>query len=94
MANVKINQKLNQPTFKTIMEQKKAGGLHVIREVTGPVTQEDVIGRVTTAFNLGKKLDVHLELYGIQKEPGGKKPVEGNFRFEEIGAVFYLVRKG
>lgn len=91
MANVKINQKMCSSVFKRMMEQRKSGGLHVIRDVTTP-TKEDVIGRVTDAFNLGKKIDVFLELYGIQKEPGGKKPVAGVFRFAELGNVFYLVR--
>lgn len=96
MANVKINQKMCMGTFKILMDQKKSGGLHVIREVNGKPSAHatDVIGRVTNAFNLGKKIDVYLELYGIQKEPGGKKPIEGIFRFEQLGDVFYLVRKG
>lgn len=93
MANVKLNQKITQQSFKEMMEQKKESGLFVVTPGTKPEAYGEILGRVTSAFNLGKKVDVHLELYGIQSEPGGKKPVAGVFRFEQLADVYYLVRK-
>lgn len=92
-SNVKFAQKLSTESFKRLIEQQKSpSGVHVVAGVdptVSPVTTDDVIGRVQGIYNLGKKLDVFLDLKGWN----GKSKIEGEFRFAQAGEVFYLVRK-
>lgn len=92
-SNVKFAQKLSNESFKRLVEQQKTEGVHVVSGIdptTTPVSIDHVIGRVQGIYNLGKKLDVYLDLKGWN----GKSKIEGEFRFAQAGNVFYLVRKG
>lgn len=92
-SNVKFAQKLSADSFKRLIEQQKTEGVHVVVGIdptVTPVSVDDVIGRVQGIYNLGKKLDVYLDLKGWN----GKSKIEGEFRFAQAGNVFYLVRKG
>lgn len=92
-SNVKFAQKLSADSFKRLVEQQKSpSGVHVVVGIdptNTPVTTDNVIGRVQGIYNLGKKLDVYLDLKGWN----GKSKIEGEFRFAQAGDVFYLVRK-
>lgn len=85
MANIKVQQKLGQEAFAVLNKQIKTGGVHVVTSVEGNTVKPDnVIGKVQSAFNLGGKIDVTLAV-----AVNGK----GEYRFEKIQDVYYLVRK-
>lgn len=95
MPNVKFAQKLGNDSYKRLVEQQKnGGGVFVITGVnpsTGPVTVDHVIGRVTSIFNLVKKLDVYVEL---KNERDNKKKLTGQYRFvQAVDDKFYLLHK-
>jgi len=86
MAQVKILQKIPMNTFKGVSDQLKAEGIHIISQgafKSGKVTQDNIRGRVVSAFNLGAKISVDVE---------SQVCCEGG-RFEKLGNVFYLVTK-
>ena len=78
--------------FKNIMDQKRTAQVHVVQGSCTPITKERIIGRVTAAFNLGKKVEVDMELYGVGVNQNGK-PTGGVFRFENIDDVYYVVKQ-
>jgi hypothetical protein len=91
--NVKFAQKLSADSFKRLMDQQKNEGVHVVYGIdptVAAVSTDHLLGRVQGIYNLGKKLDVYLEL----KDWNGRSKIEGEFRFVQTPAnVFYLVRK-
>lgn len=95
MPNVKFAQKLGNDSYKRLVDQQKnGGGVFVITGVNpsaDPVTVDHVIGRVTSIFNLVKKLDVYVEL---KNERDNKKKLEGQYRFvQAVDDKFYLLHK-
>lgn len=91
--NVKVVQKLSADTLRRLVDQQKTEGVHVVSGIdptVEQVTTQNVIGRVQGIYNLGKKLDVYLDL----KHWTGKVKIEGEFHFVQAANVFYLVRKG
>lgn len=93
MANVKIPQKISLPEFKVMMEQKKNAQLHVVLGSCLPITKDRILGRVVSMFNIGRKVDVNMELYNLAKSENNSKPVGGVFRFEVLDGVYYLVKQ-
>lgn len=61
-TKVKVHQKLGLEAFKRLNDQIKTEGVSVIS--CNPHTQrigpDDYIGKVTSVFNLGRKLEVEL----------------------------------
>jgi hypothetical protein len=91
MAKVMIQQKLGLDSFRKLTDQIKAEGVHVVtsdgRDMsTRAVLQPDVICKVQSAFNLGKKIDVLFDRQDVLT-----KGYE--FHFTKFNDVFYLVRK-
>jgi len=83
MATLKVQQKLGHAAFKTLSEQIKGSGVHIINKVAGSVvTADDVIGKVHNAFLLGAKIEVTVP---------DKIDVKATYRFEKIGGAYYLV---
>lgn len=87
MSAIKILQKLGLEQFKKLYDQVRTEGVHVIssEDLNEPITSPKILGKVQSVFNLGKKLDVRVN----ETCPTGK----AQFRFEQLGGVFYLVRK-
>jgi hypothetical protein len=90
-TTVKIQQKLGMDPFKKLNSQLKEAGLHLVHsdgkdQPDRKITQENVICKVKQVFNLGKKMEVVLDV------DRAFKPEE--LRFQQFGDVFYLVRKG
>ena len=84
--SIKIKQKLGKESFAKLQEQIKTKGVKVIvHNEDGFVTTSDVIGRVSSVFNLnGEKLDVFTDL---------SKPKEkGSFKITLIQDDFYLMQ--
>ena len=84
--SIKIKQKLGKDSLAKLQEQLKAKGIKVIiHNEDGFVTTSDVIGRVSSVFNLNnEKLDVFTSL---------DKPKEkGAFKFTQIQDDFYLMQ--
>lgn len=66
MATIKVQQKLSQDDFKKLTAQiKSPGGVQII---TGKnpsieyITADDYLGKVSNAFNLGKKVEALVEM--------------------------------
>lgn len=86
MATLKVQQKLSLGAFKTLSEQIKSSGVHIINKVDGNVvTADDVIGRVGNAFLLGAKIEVQVP---------DKIDTKATYRFEKIADSYYLVHGG
>jgi hypothetical protein len=86
MAAIKIKQKLGKDSFSKLQSQLKDKGVKVIKyNADGFVTADDVIGRLTSVFNVNnEKLEVYLDL----KEADRKK----SFKVTRIQDDFYVMR--
>lgn len=65
MAKIKVQQKLGLEDFKSLAAQIKGDGVQVISGKNPSIeyiTGEDYLGKVSNAFNLGKKVEVLVEM--------------------------------
>jgi 2-hydroxy-3-keto-5-methylthiopentenyl-1-phosphate phosphatase len=84
--SIKIKQKLGKESFAKLQEQLKTKGVKVIvSNKDGFITSDDVIGKVTSVFNLGQKLDVYADVR--DKDKNGTE-----FKFAKIQDDFYLMQ--
>lgn len=84
MKPIKFLQKIGHDDFKDISAQARSGTLHVIRDPQpGAIKPDHIIGRVSSAFNLGKKVEVMADFvyWGPEKQ---------DLKFAKVDSVWYL----
>jgi hypothetical protein len=85
VSTFKFLQKVSQPDFKQITEQMRGAGLHVMRDPKpGGLKMDHVVGRVSSAFNLGKKVEVTANILYDPKD---------EVKLTKDDGVWYLVIK-
>lgn len=65
MATIKVQQKLGLEDFKSLSAQIKGEGVQIITAKNPSIeyiTGDDYLGKVSNAFNLGKKVEVLVEM--------------------------------
>lgn len=84
--NIKIKQKLGKDALATLQAQIKGKGVKVIVfNKDGFVTTDDVLGKVTNVFDLGKKLDAFTDLDKKDHKAEG-------YTFTKIQNDYYLMQ--
>lgn len=90
MATIKVLQKFSQEQFKAIISKiKEPGeGMLIVKDTKGnPLSNEDILGKVHNAFNLGKKVEAQVV---VAAEPKGEV---FQYLFTQLNGHYYLVRK-
>ena len=83
--SIKVKQKLGKDSIAKLQAQLKSTGVKVITHVTdGFVTADDVLGRVTSIFDLHTKLDFITNMK--------KEDEKASFKVSQLQGDFYLMR--
>lgn len=88
MATIKVQQKLGQDEFKKLVAQIKGEGVSIVTNKNPSIeyrTADDFLGKVNNAFNLGKKVEAHVEM----KDP--ETPLTG-YHFLNLSERWFLVQ--
>lgn len=86
MATIKVQQKLGQDDFKKLLAQIKGDGVRIIEKVTDVHSPAPSLGKVSNAFNLGKKVEAMVTM----KDP--ETPLTG-YHFHNVHDQWFLVQQ-